>query len=852
MAGTNVQDLYGTEGSVPGQQAENGTGGRDFSVRASPDAFGANVGAAVTNAANQAQERIQQYGQIYTEAKVNDDYANGYVPAAAKLRAQYDQLPIQQKIGPGYDAYIDGLKNLNQQYSSAQPNIIGQKMMGTQINRHIAGEIDSTSRERTQGILSYSDQASAARAESVQNDAVDNYADPNARATGYASAEGHAVLTSMNAGVDHTTEDGKAAIGDRVDAQQGVLACRMASKAIADNNLPAALDIKREAGVKIPPAQYSLLDQQTDNMSLQQHAQQSVQAITNGQPIPHALGIPVAELRAMAVNDADKQGVDYNLSLATMFIESSNGTNLGNTARQSLGQDKESVGKSPAEQVTQMNKNLKEADGYAKVRFGPEAQPWQSYLYYQQGKPVTDALIDAAKNNPNANVVDVVQSAGTMDRKTAVAKVAGNHFDINGTAGDMLNSMQSTYQRKAALAMIDAPKQSPVPSAADNSSATSFIGTAEAAELPTDQIPQGKPISAEQAIGAKTPGEAIIAPHTATSPPVLPAANPMQALKNWNDRVPVMLDRIDSMPDPARREATRRIWEQHNEDIKRKAEAFTSNIKTSGYELAQDKDYTDTRQMNPTQAMYAMDNPAFNNYMTAAAQRNQDAKAGLDTKEMKTLGPKISDTIKDIRTGKLTDIQQLLDRYNTGDITLTGVDRANGILKQMGDSSTNNNQKLIQSTMDVLKKQVMTGEDGKIDPVGQDKWNQAYPALLDAVDQAGTDPAKVRALTQPESKEYLGNLIKGWVRPAQQQAMDLINSQKAAAEEANKPGFFSRIFGGDTASAAPAQNDKMKLLGDIEQETDPGKKAILIDQGARQGYWKTHNQNAPSAPISVQ
>ncbi len=836
MAG-NLQNIYGTEGSVPAQQDESGTGGREFGVRASPEAFGAGVGKAVTAEADKAQERVQQYAQIYTEAKVNDDYANIYAPSAAKLRAQYDQLDAKSKITGGYDAYVNSLHDLNKQVSGMQPSIVGQKMMGTQINRHITGEIDSASRENTQNVLAYADQASAARAESVQNDAVDNYADPAARVQGYASAEGHAVLTSMNAGIDHTTEDGKAIIGDKVDEQQGVLACKMASKAIADNNLSAALDIKREAGVKIPPAQYSILDQQTDRLSVEQHAHQSVAAIVSGQPIPHAVGVPPAELRAMAVNDADKQGVDYNLSLATMFIESSNGTNLGNSVRQTIGQDKESVGKTPAEQISTMNKNIKEADGYAKGRFGQEAQPWQTYAYYQQGKPVTDALFEAAAKNPNANVVDVIASAGTLSPKGAVAAVVGNHGDIHGTAGDFLNYLHDMYQRKSALSAVDLPKQSPVPSAAGG-----LIGTADAAEPPADQIPEGRPIPAEQALG-----DAITAPHAETSPPVLPGANPMQDLKNWNDRVPVMLDRINAMPDPARRKATRLIWEQHNEDVRRRAEAFGSNIKTSGYELSNNPNFVDPRQMTPLQSMYAMDNPAFSNYMISAAQRNLDAKDGIDSKEMKTLGPKISSVIKDVQTGKINDIQHLLDRYQAGDITLSGVEKAHEILKQMGDSSTNSNQKLIKSTMDVLQKQVMTGEDGKVDPVGQDKWNQAYPVLLDALDAAGTDPTKIRALTQPESKEYLGNLIKGWVRPAQQQAMDLINAQNAAAAEANKPGFFGRLFG--ATAETPEQSAKLKLLGDIEQEADPAKKELLIDQGAKQGYWKARS-TLPKAPIS--
>ncbi len=772
---TRLDDLYGTQGGTPPQQEVNGTGGRELSVRANPEAFGSGVGEATAKLGETGQNLVQQYQNIYTEAKANDTYANFYVPAAAKARAEYDQLPAADKISGGYDKYISSLQQIGQQATSMQPSVVGQKMVESQVGRHRASEVDSTSRENTQNLLAYSDQAGLDKVVAGVNDSILNYADPQARAKGYSILEGHSTISAMNQGADPTTSEGKAKINDDTDAKQGLLACKFVDQAVKNNNLPVAFDVKREAGLKIPPAQYSHIDKQLDTLSLDQHASQSATAIVQGKPIPNAIGVPVPELRAMAVNNADTHGIDPNLSLATMFIESSNGTNLGKKSRQSIGQDQESVGKPPADQIDTMNKNLKEADGYAKDRFGGTAQPWHSYAYYQQGKPRADALFAAQASNPNANILDVLQNVHGVDgkpigRQAAMEDVVGNHGDIRGTAGDFLNYLHDMYQRKSALSAVDLPKSTPKPSEAS----TSLISSADAAELPANQIPQGVPIPAEQAVSASK-GDAITAPHTTTSPPVLPGATPLADLQNWNSRVPVMIDRINQIPDPIRRAAIQEKWNKMNADYQRRAEAYSSNVISQAHQLASDPSFTDIDKMTPDMFTVATDRPAVMNYMQKMADEHADEASGVTGKGAKAWGRNFLDINNKLADGTIDTPTKLMEHVMNDDITPAGFEKlyAQNFGKEANKTPESESDKFMRnSLLKELEAKYVTGPN---DDEGRRKLNAVLPTIFKALDNREQDKLTMGQLTDPNDPHYVGNLINGIRSPAQA-AIDGINN----------------------------------------------------------------------------
>lgn len=939
---TKLDDLYGTNGGTPPQTDVNGTGARDLSVRATPEAFGAGVGEAVAKAGDTAQGLIQQYQNIYTEAKANDTYANFYVPAAAKARSEYDQLPASAKISGGYDTYISNLQQIGQEATNMQPSLVGQKMVESQVGRHRASEVDSTSRENTQNLLAYSDQAGLDKVIAGTNDAVQNYADAAARAKGYSILEGHATIMAMNQGADPTTSDGKAKINDTTDAQQGALACKFVDQAIKNNNLPVAFDVKREAGLKIPPAQYSQIDKNLDALSLDQHATQSATAIVQGKPIPNAIGVPVPELRAMAVNNADTHGIDPNLSLATMLIESSNGTNLGTKSRQSIGQDQESVGKSPADQIDTMNKNLKEADGYAKNRFGGIAQPWHSYAYYQQGKPRADALFQADAGGMNDNVLDVLQNVHGADgkpigRQAAMEDVVGNHGDIRGTASDFLNSIQDVYARKSKLSSVDMMRMTPVslpapyqnftfngavnqeitsaaqvaptggsaqaitqkssPSSTEddglkkpskywlndyldasydpvdekstNTSTQKFAPAIDPKNQPAvdaatkviqaggsqedsykafvnaggkinggKQIPQGVPIPAEQALGGSSAPEAktnaahmsdaIMAPHTATSPPVLPGATPLQDLQNWNSRVPVMVDRINQITDPVRRQAIQEKWNKMDADYKRRAEAYSSDIISQSHQLASDPKFTDINQMTPDMFTVATDRPAIMNYMQKMADENADKALGVTGKGAKEWGRNFLDVNKKLADGTIDTPTKLMEHVMSDDITPAGFDKlyAQNFGKEASNTPESKSDEFMRNSLlkDLEAKYVM----GPNDSEGREKLNAVLPTVFNALDNRDKNNLTMGQLTDPNDPHYVGNLIKG-IRSPVQTAISAINNTGMTNDDLWRQ-LKRTTFPVERARLIKEAEDRGLIQKSADAEPDPYKPIAPVSQ----------------------
>lgn len=113
----HLQDLYGTEGSVSQPVAENGTGARPLTARATPEAFGAGVGEAITGAAHQALDTIGKY-----QGMLNETLATN---ADAALAEQIGAIKGKFKSMSGLEAVSA------QQDTIAQMNQAFQKVRST-------------------------------------------------------------------------------------------------------------------------------------------------------------------------------------------------------------------------------------------------------------------------------------------------------------------------------------------------------------------------------------------------------------------------------------------------------------------------------------------------------------------------------------------------------------------------------------------------------------------------------------------------------------------------------------------------------------------------------------------------
>jgi len=123
MAG-HEEDLYGTQGSVPNQVEVNGTGARELSVRANPDAFGASVGQAITGAGEKVQETAAKFqGMMNETLATNADAA--LAEKIGAIKGKYKSLTGLEAVNAQQDT-IDQLNKAFQETRAGLPPMAAQ------------------------------------------------------------------------------------------------------------------------------------------------------------------------------------------------------------------------------------------------------------------------------------------------------------------------------------------------------------------------------------------------------------------------------------------------------------------------------------------------------------------------------------------------------------------------------------------------------------------------------------------------------------------------------------------------------------------------------------------------------
>jgi len=403
MPENKPQNLYGTFGSVPTSENQGAAPARE-NIQASSEAFGGQIGKAISTAGGQAEEIGNHFGQMAAEAKVNDDYANKYTPAAADLRQKYDMLRGQDKVG-GYDNYISSLQNLNKQFTASQPGIYGQKVMSSLIDRHITGEIEGAKRELVASQKDFSDQSRKDLIMANNQLAANNYNNPDLVKSVEDQNNNHLMLQHIDAGHDPNNEISQSIIEQAQNANKGSMATDMINRAVSSGDSISANALRANYADVIPGYQKIALDNTLHTQNIQQTSTATVNNLKNGKPVPEAIGAPPSKIQALVANTAKSSAVEPNDALTVLRIESSNGQNLG--TRGTLGQDKESAGKSVEEQAKALCDNLKTAKTQATNALGRDAEPWEAYVTYQQGAGGGPALLKAAQDNPNGRAIIV-------------------------------------------------------------------------------------------------------------------------------------------------------------------------------------------------------------------------------------------------------------------------------------------------------------------------------------------------------------------------------------------------------------------------------------------------------------
>lgn len=747
-------DLYGSFGSVPNVQNQ---GVSDASVRseATAEGMGAGVGHAIEGVGAQEAQEGEQLQQKFTEAKVNDDYANQYVPAATDLKSKYEQLRGQDKV-TGYDDYINGLKDLNKQFTSGQPSVYGQIAMSGLVNSHVAAETQQAKLQLVQSQKEFSDKSTHDLIVANNQMAADNYNNPALIDSIQNQNNNHILLQHLDAGHDPSNPQSQSLIKSAQDASTANMANGMISTAVNAGDLDSANSIRGKYSPIIPGYQKLSIDNLLHTANIQQTSVDTVKALTTGNPVPQAVGAPPSHIQSIVANSAHSSEIDPNNALTVLRIESADGTNTG--TRGTLGQDTESAGKSLEEQATTLCKNLKVANQKATDSLGRQAEPWEGYMVYQQGVGGGPALLSALQNNPNAKAVDVLAPL-YKDRATAASAISGNGGNISMTVSDFADHIKQVYNDSAARANCNFGTNQ-TPAATDNA------GTATQA--------------------AASPGAMIQAPHDTSGSAVQPAASPTQALVNYDKKYPDYINQVNAIPNDEVREGVMKQFNMERQKYVDSANAYKTVLLNQVGQLASNPNFTSLDQI-PAElhAALADDHGQSVIYLEKMAQYHVDHQNGVVTKDQREYGTGFYDLFNAIHTpegqqGAITSVSQLQQFVGKDDkLTIAGYDKLSKELE--GKKTPEGNAEGLMKTQFLknAKAQISNENLGLSieDPKGEEMYNNFLTHALPAYDAgraAGKTPTQ---LLNSDSPDYIGKSIPSFKRPLPQQVADTVIAQ---------------------------------------------------------------------------
>jgi hypothetical protein len=735
----------------------SGAGNDYVNVSADPNAFGVNVGNSISKMGAAASDLSEKnmalktsFATMATEAKVNDDYANKYAPAAAELREKYDSLRGQDKIH-GYDAYIQGLQDLNKSFTESAPSPLYQHAIGGLINRHVASEIDGAKRELVASQKQFSDEAYASRLVAGATQAANNPA-----IMGDIIKQGDSLITvkHIDSGVDPNSEEGRAKIEQDQAAYRTTVGTAALNRFIQSGDARGAYGLRQTFSPYLPIDTQNHVDSVLMAQSNQQTSQATVSAFMGGSSAPEPVAMPPAQTRALVANTASTSGVDPNQALTVCHIESACGQNVG--SRGTLGQDKESAGKPLDVQAQALCDNWKKATDASTSTLGRQPEPWESYVSYQQGASGGGALLSAARSDKAIDVLSSVYG----NSKDALKALTSNGGNATMSVGDFLNGIKTMWSNHEKAANC---------------------------EFPDD----------------KSPGDAIMTPHTTSGTMVQPAPTPRQALMNLQEKMPQLQAQIDAIPNVETRRGVQLQFNQEVAKVKGAASMYSEQLVGKAAQLMADPKFS-MDQVSPElysslstehpQTLIAMQNRAKENAENVSG-RDRDAKSyGSAYPELYSRAHPVGGS----DTPPLT-ADDVMRAYNSGQITSAGSDK---LLNDMakGVKAPPEEQEYRKVFMDYAKNRISPAADKDIDPEGNARYLKFIMQADAQVAKAKADGKTAAQIYDPENGE-LAKSIKLYEQD--------YNNSMPGPKETGSNSLFRTLFSSPSEGAPPRVDDRV-------------------------------------------
>lgn len=807
-------DLYGTEGSVPDAAGQSGSFGGGIGVRANADSFGGmeadalqKAGAETQHQGDQIEDFATKQAAIATEAKTNDSYASWYVPRAAALRNQYDQLQGQDKVH-GYDTYIKGLAGLNDQFigSSTSPyeKELKSKMAKSRITSEIFGAQTELARSQT-------DMTNRAATDKIQADigyAAQNYNNPDVVNSVVEKNDATILMNHMDNGLDPTNPDHADTIVAAQNSVKGDMGISMINSALSRGDAPAANQIRDQFFQYMPGYKQLVVDHTLHVENMRQFGANASSALKSGAPIPPPLGAPAVQVQAAVANAAQSAGVDPSHALTVARIESSYGQNVG--TRGDIGQ----TGKPGDinEQSSNMVTELKKSEDVARSTLGRQPDGWESYLCYQQGVGGGPKLLTS---DPALNAVSAL-SPLYKSPQAALSAIVNNGGNASMSVSDYCNFIKQKYDSNAKRAAIEAPQ-------------------GQTYTQPDPAATGGDTLLSQPA--APTIGDAITKPHDQGGETVQPSVTARQALNNFDDKYPAMMARAMQIPNLEQRAAVIKNLKGDRDDLSVASSAYVGQLRNQAAQLAVNPTFTSMDQVPPDMAATLLsDSPQTMTYLENRAKENSLTGAGAASHDMKTYGPEFFKLMKKMNSGEATDPHSEFADYLPDEngtprgLTIAGYEKLLSL--QAKDPETKAELEMRTQSFKVIKQQ-LSGEDEFMmlkDKVGDRLWSQALPMLDKALQEGKANKKTMGQLTDPTSPDWIGNAVKGLQRTPTQMSIDMQTDGTGLA----------------SSKSAPEQRTRAAIASEYNATQDPVKKAALRAEAVKLGYARA--ESGPSVP----
>ncbi len=416
--------------------------------RATPEAFGGQVGQTLEQAGNMLERHADVQQQMINEASVNDVYANQFSPQFRDLYGKFYQLRGKD-VAAQFPAFQDQMQDLRNQVRGQLPNQMQQKMFDTISRQRIERELDGMERHASQQLQAWDLETSNNLLGSFVQDGVDKYNDPKR----LQQNEKNIRVETSAYGAGGWNPDGSPGLYGPTGAGQSAATINMRAQYYIDNMYKGAIERQLTSD---PQAGIALYDRYKGKLSgpMQSELERVIKPVQELGQAQAAYGKVTGGAMAQAIaGEAARQGVDPGTALTIWSAEGSVTNPATPNARgsQALGifqfmPDTWAQMGGTDRNRTDINSQIqlgialtKQNSDALKKDLGRQPQPWEVYLAHQQGIDGATALLHA---DPSANAGDVVGN---------LKAITQNGGAPDTTAGQFINYIKGYVDRRSQM-----------------------------------------------------------------------------------------------------------------------------------------------------------------------------------------------------------------------------------------------------------------------------------------------------------------------------------------------------------------------------------------------------------------